>query len=324
MAITSRALAFASRWFDEATVARVFQPLVADWQREWQDAPASRRWSTLLSGLWAFIVATIVTFPRIVLTPAPPTVMNRVVARVARFTLLGSAVLVAPFVLGLPGAWLPASMVLFVVPQALTAVFPFAMVPAVDAIRRHEALPPYVERGVVTKVGLAAVLLMMVFHGWVTPAANQAWRRAALQASLDDDRPGRQVPPGLPARGMHELTTIELIVDPSHAYAGDIIYGGRAAELRRELNNRVSFAVLPVFFLWLRWRSLDLPRRRWSPLPAGIAVVAMIGGYVLLRGLFEDGLSMPRGMGAWMAPVAMLAFSQAEQWLCRRQSRSVA
>jgi len=30
----SRALTFASRWFDAATVARVFEPLVADWQRQ--------------------------------------------------------------------------------------------------------------------------------------------------------------------------------------------------------------------------------------------------------------------------------------------------
>ena len=35
MAITSRALAFASRWFDPQTVECVFHPLVADWQREW-------------------------------------------------------------------------------------------------------------------------------------------------------------------------------------------------------------------------------------------------------------------------------------------------
>ncbi len=34
MALASRALAFASRWFDPATVSSVFEPLIADWQRE--------------------------------------------------------------------------------------------------------------------------------------------------------------------------------------------------------------------------------------------------------------------------------------------------
>ena len=47
MAITNRALAFASRWFDEATVRRTFEPLIADWQREWHDASGARRpWRT--------------------------------------------------------------------------------------------------------------------------------------------------------------------------------------------------------------------------------------------------------------------------------------
>jgi hypothetical protein len=43
MAIISRALLFAQRWFDAATVQRVFEPLIADRQREWQDASPSRR-----------------------------------------------------------------------------------------------------------------------------------------------------------------------------------------------------------------------------------------------------------------------------------------
>ena len=42
MALTNRALAFASRWFDETSVRRAFAPLIADWQREWQDASPSR------------------------------------------------------------------------------------------------------------------------------------------------------------------------------------------------------------------------------------------------------------------------------------------
>ena len=321
MSLPTRALAFAARWFDEATVRGTFEPLVADWQREGQHAPASRRWSASLSGLWAFIVATIVSFPRIVLTPAPPTVMNRVVTRVTRFTLAASVPLILPFVFDVPMNWVPASMVVFLVPQALTIVFPFAMVLAVDAIRRHEPLPPHVERATVMKLGLSAVLLVIVFHGWVTPAANQAWRRAAFQAQLAARSGGVEaapLPAGAPARGVRELTTIELVMDSAHAHAGENTNaGGRAAALRSELNNRASFAMLPVLFLWLRWRSLDLPRRRWFPMPAGVATLAILGAYFLLRGLFEDALSMPRAMGAWMAPAAMLAFSQAGQWLNR-------
>src|SRR5262249_31946709 len=43
MAATTRAIALASRWFDEQTYRRTFEPLIADWQREWQDAPPRLR-----------------------------------------------------------------------------------------------------------------------------------------------------------------------------------------------------------------------------------------------------------------------------------------
>jgi hypothetical protein len=48
----TRLLRFARMWFDEHTVAHVFEPLVADWQREWEEAPAApsmaprKQWSS--------------------------------------------------------------------------------------------------------------------------------------------------------------------------------------------------------------------------------------------------------------------------------------
>ena len=95
MPLTTRALAFATNWFDPATVHQVFEPLVADWQREWESTPAPRRWTASLSGLRAFIVATVVSFPRLLLTPAPTPMMNEIVTRVARYTLLPSLMLIA-------------------------------------------------------------------------------------------------------------------------------------------------------------------------------------------------------------------------------------
>jgi len=38
MPLTQRALVFASRWFDGTTVRNTFEPLIADWQREWTRA----------------------------------------------------------------------------------------------------------------------------------------------------------------------------------------------------------------------------------------------------------------------------------------------
>ena len=118
---------------------------------------------------------------------------------------------------------------------------------AVDAIRGHEALPPHVERAVVTKLAMIAVALMVFFHGWVVPAANQAWRTNMMPAGMS-----------APARGVRELTTMELINDPSRAHARETTNAGsRAAVIRRELNNRANLALLPALLLWLRWGMLE-------------------------------------------------------------------
>ncbi len=105
MAITSRALVFAQRWFDAATVQRIFEPLIADWQREWQDASPSRRARVSLRGLAAFICAVIVSSPQIAGTSAPSSVTNRVATRIARFTLPATALLTWPFVLSIDPGW---------------------------------------------------------------------------------------------------------------------------------------------------------------------------------------------------------------------------
>ncbi len=66
-----RALSFASRWFDPATVHRTFEPLIADWQREWyESAPSRRPWVSIRA--WAaFICSAAISSPGIIATPTP-------------------------------------------------------------------------------------------------------------------------------------------------------------------------------------------------------------------------------------------------------------
>ena len=95
MALTNRALAFATRWFDDATVRRVFEPLIADWQREWQDAQPRQRRRVSLRGIRAFVLAVMVSSPQIIVTSAPG-VTNRVASRVTRVTSVLTLVLMIP------------------------------------------------------------------------------------------------------------------------------------------------------------------------------------------------------------------------------------
>jgi hypothetical protein len=307
MAITSRALGFAQRWFDAAAVQRIFEPLIADWQREWQDASPSRRARVSLRGLAAFICAVIVSSPQIARTSAPSSVTNRVASRIARFTFSATVLFIAPFLWSEP-RWLDGVRILFLIPHALTLAFPFAMIAAVDTIRCDESLPPQVARAVVVKLGLLSVLLMVCFHGWVVPAANQAWRVDMAPAGVR-----------APARGVRELTTIELITDPSRAHAGETTNAsGRAAVIRRELNNRAHLAILPVMLLWLRWGMLDRPRRRWySPLPSWLVTPIMIAAFGALNFIgvnFARSVAASAAVGVWLPTLGFIAVGLIARW----------
>ena len=299
MALTSRALAFASRWFDEATVRRTFEPLIADWQREWQDAPPARRPGISVRAWLAFACAVIVSSPRIVLTPAPPDVSRQVAVRMVKFIAIATLILMIPPVMETRAvimrgsSWMHPYYFLFALPTAITLAFPFAMAGAVDAIRRAKALPAHLERAVVLKLGLLAVALMVLSTGWVVPLTSQAQQRSIN-------------PPGMsaPLRGVHQLTTFELVVDPARAtvYAPGTLSTARSISISRELNQRAVLTVLPIVLLWLRWKAHNGPRRRFGPSPlivataASIAVVLAFG----MTGAFREG-------SAYWLPIAVFA-----------------
>jgi hypothetical protein len=296
MAIASRALAFASRWFDEATVRHTFEPLIADWQREWQDAPPSRRSGVSIRGLAAFLCAVIVSTPQLLRTSAPPAVANRVAVRITRFIVVVTCLQMIPIFREMREAGL---MLFFMVPSVLVLVFPFSMIGAIDAIRRHEPLAPHVERAVAAKLAIIALLFMIVFGGWVAPAANQAFRRAAS-------------PQQEPARGVRELTTYQLLMSPELAAHHEPYTGAadRATRIQSELNNRAVLTLLPVLLLWVRWRALEAGRGAWwSPLPAPLAVAVLLA--VFLTAYFsgwrlERELNSSPGSGFWL-PIVVLA-----------------
>lgn len=304
------ALALASRWFAPSIVARVFEPLIADWQREWQDAPPRRRWQVSVRAFTAFCCAVVVSSPAILGESTPPAVSNRIVTRIARFALIVAVLQTLPY------AWeseLSLAMLLLLIPSGLALAFPFAMVGAVDAIRCDHALPPHRERAAVIKVAIGAVIFMVVFGGFVVPAANQAFRAATYERSLraqgmDDARIDRiKSSPYAPARGLRELSTYELLTD--HGFTDGTRY--LSAYVGRELNNRASLALVPVSLLWLRWRLLDVPRRRGARLPATVVAIAASVGYGLLRsvdGLIEGGLNLSQGTGAW-SPLVVISLA---------------
>ena len=292
----TRLLAFASRWFDAAVVARVVEPLVADWQREWGEAPPARRGWIRLRGVFCFVITVAALSPRaLLLTPTPPVMLRRIVARLIIFLVVASIILSLPFLFELqrvaPGRL--AVLLLWLLPAGLALVFPFAMGYIVDGIRRH-VRPSPVERIAIMRTAIVAVVFMLVFVGWVVPATNQQFR---LTVKADPLNP--------PARGFRELTTYQLFSGTGPQAFADPTET-RAISRLREQHQRVALLVLPIVLIWLRWRALDQPSPRWL-LPPGLAATVALGTYLGLRWndqAIESVLGTGPGFGAWVPLIA--------------------
>lgn len=293
---TDALLRFARRWFDERTVANTFEPLLADHQREWLDAPrSSRAWMAMRTAA-VFIVALLSLAPRAVLcAPVPASTTRRIVARMIIFISVVSATVTIPFLTELRTvapdrlAWL----LMWLWPGAVLLAFPFAMGFTVDGVRRH-AVPTYLERLAMLRAAIVAVAVTIVLGGWIVPAANQQFRVTVW---------GDRTPP--PARGARELTTPQLLQAPWLARAEGL---RRADAIQRELHNRASLAVLPIILIWMRWRALNRPSPRWV-LPAWLAATMTFGLYGVLRGndaTLEQLFNLVDGAGAWIPLVTFV------------------
>lgn len=242
----TRLIEFAHRWFPPSMVSSVFEPLVADWQRQWNDAtPGERRWINT-KGLAAFAATTAITLPRV--TFASTSFRARPLALAGAFWLVTSCLLTVPF---MRYEW-PQQFLWLLLPSSLTVMLPFAILPAIDAMRRESEEPTASDRRAALALVAVAVLGVIIGQGWITPAANQRWRNAT--ASELNGRPVVLHP------GLREMTTGELI-------AGNAMNIRALASVPRvrELNMRVTLAALPAILAWLRWRSLSRLRKRTWP-----------------------------------------------------------
>jgi hypothetical protein len=166
----TRLMQFARRWFSPATVSSVFEPLVADWQRQWNDAtPAQRRWINA-RGFAAFATTTAMMAPRLELASGAFRVRPLVLA--ACFWFATSILLTLPFLKDS----VPLNLLWLLLPSTLTLMLPFAILPAIDAMRRDGEEPTAADRRGALMLVIVAVCGVAIGQGWLTPAANQYYR----------------------------------------------------------------------------------------------------------------------------------------------------
>jgi hypothetical protein len=329
-----RALGFASRWFHPTIVHRTFEPLVADWQREWIDAPRSKRWIVQIKGTVAFCIAAVVSTPAIVRTRTPRPLTHQIARLVAIGAGIGTILLMLPFVREVEPLSQRGVLMLSLIPQALTLVFPFALLPAVDAIRRFDGPDSQTRRATVAKLGVFGLVFVFFFHGWVTPAANQVYRELALEASLRAQGDTKAIEhfertKPRPTPGAREMSNTELIATLARAQGSEPGTYPFAMEIsaQREINNRAALAILPVLLLWRRWRALDLPAGGWfSARHSALAAVAMLTAFGAL-GPFAQAVEhegrMPVGAAPWLTLAFLAAIGSIRVWLVERSMARV-
>lgn len=297
----TRLIEFAHRWFPPSMVSSVFEPLVADWQRQWNDAtPAERRWINT-KGLAAFAATTAITLPRA--TFAATSFRARPLALAGAFWLVTSCLLTLFFVRESS----PNQLLWLLLPSSLTVMLPFAILPAIDAMRRDGEAPTSSDRRTALALVLVTVVGVVVGQGWITPAANQRWRNGVV-SRLNGH-------PTVAYRGVREMTTGELIV-------------GNATNTRalagpprvRELNMRVTLAALPVILAWLRWRSLSRLRKRTWPVTRSclLAIAATAAFFAVMPVSAALEPTLAPGFGPVMALSLFVLTTRTGIWLRQR------
>jgi hypothetical protein len=209
-----------------------------------------------------------------------------------------------------PPLW--ASLLLMVMPAALAITFPFAMIIAVDAIRRHDAAS-HVERAAALKLGVLAGCFMLTMGGFVGPFASRQFVRVTTPTGWNLPQPRPQ-----------QLSTLALLTHPERTTA--ILPAPqytRAGEIRRELLSRSVLSAMPAMFVWLRWASLSRPhRQRFRPLPAwAMTAIAVMAFFAAFFGGFQLEMvwALQPGTGLMLPLIAFGAWALLEQ---RRAARS--
>lgn len=211
-------------------------------------------------------------------------------------------------------AALPPSAWLFLMPALFITLLPFAMMAGVDAIRCHEAWPDHMQRRAAFKLVAVVTVWMVIGGGWVVPKMNQRWQNAVDSANASQRVATLTRVDGL---STHELLTAS---DPASRSTVLILPGER----RRELEHRVSFALLPVLLFWIRWRLLDVGSTGWFvPLPLSVIGAMATSGVILLRALLGplgSAVSPRQYVGIWITVLLFIAASV----VGRRSGRRVA
>ena len=204
-------LSWARLLFDARTVAMVFEPLVADWQRELLDARSvawPRRTIQVMSGVWAFTRTAARCAVGQTLSPPPARTAARGLAAFAGAVLLAlgshTALLWWITPLDYPLDLLASVAALWVLPVAL----PLAMLPVMMQLRNdHDGTGWRATQFLVVGATVALVCAIWLGDRASQPELTAAQHERLYLRAVENDRAGRYRYPGTAYRQLHPTTS---------------------------------------------------------------------------------------------------------------------
>jgi hypothetical protein len=275
-------LRLAEAWFDAATVSRVFEPLIADWQRECAPKSGLARIACRIRGAAAFAMSFTLTFAIEFRKPLPIGLPAAAYWTMEVFAGATLVVLYLPYAYnsaGIAPQWLLAS--------SLALALPIAITPASIVLATRMKWPRPDRLKAVARMTLITAVLGAGLLGWVTPYSNQQYRM------MVSERIGRD----MPARGVRELTLPELAAT---VLARDHV--STDTSRWRELNQRVNLMLLPITLAALGLAVARKPHR--AIVKACFWWIAAPAIYLILPG--------------WRAHIILLTIAVGLHWLASR------
>lgn len=289
---------------------RVFDPLIADWQREWRDAPVSWAARTrIIAGGSAALMLSIVqclliggfTMPRAVVTRALAVLMLSTLSLVAAQIGLNALVLSNDFP--------PEMRFWMALPMVLPLVIPLSLLPIVMLMRGHGRVS---SRGAVIVVCTGAIAAYLT-AGWLTPLAQGDVRDEVYEEiyrrELARDARGEVTYPGTAVRQVRALTSEQRLAGRREWRQNPLYVQGQAERTRPQWGRRTLLtAALAVATGALGWAIGGL-RQTSVPSAAGWWTLAWLTVMILDGRLLYPGNNFTASIGRapyWM-PLALFA-----------------
>jgi Lipopolysaccharide export system permease LptF/LptG len=314
-----RLRSFAARWCAPDTMSRVIDPLITDLRFEHGEAArAGRRWKARLvrvAGWIAFMKVVALCLYRDGLSRGAPTtddrrMLGRVFAWSGGITIIVIALLELPFVSAYasPLNELTPMRFVYLIPQGISLALPIGATLGIVLGLGSCEISTRV-RAICLLSAVLASTAVFVNLGWVTPAANQAFRVLVN---------GGAVAPGIAELPLGQLVReIERFNhDPEFAQFGSLL------ALVFAFHSRIALSVSPLLFVFFALSTLSAGNvGRW--MAVGAVCAGFFSYYMFMlaaRGQVFAG-TVPAYAAAWFPNVMLLLVTTVVAIATRRRSR---